>query len=129
MASLDTMIVYYKMLTVDCEQLARLNYAGFSERKIKFIKETFVRFQHFQASQKGSDWDWIRMDGRMFEQPDYEYWIYKANWGIKVLVEKKFGINLDLFGIIIRHTVNGQMEYIVYHTTQGSLGGDIDDNL
>jgi hypothetical protein len=117
------------MLTVDSEELARVNYAGFSERKIRFIKETFVRFQHFEVSHKACDWDWIRMDGMMFGQPDYEYWIYKIGGGIKVQAEKKFGVSRDLFGIVMCRLADSTIDCLTYHTGHRSLSNEHDDNL
>lgn len=117
------------MLTVDSPELAKVNYTGFSERKIQFIKETFVRFQHFEVSHKACDWDWIRMDGIMFGQPDYEYWVYKAKGGIKVQVEKKFGFGRDLFGLFMCRLADSTMDYVAYHTGHGSLSDEPDDNL
>ena len=117
------------MLTVDSEELVFLNYSRFSDRKVQFIKETFVRFQHFEFSQKAASWDWIRMDGAMFGQPVYEYWIYREKSGIKVQAEKKFGVQRDLFGIFICRAANGIMEYCAYHTDNRSHDEKLDDNL
>ena len=117
------------MLTVDSEELARISYVGFSERKIRFIKETFVLFQHFEVSHRAADWDYIRMDGHMFGQPNYEYWVYKMKGGIKVQVEKKSGLGRDLFAIMMRRLADGTMDYLVHHTGHGSLSNEPDDNL
>lgn len=118
------------MLTVDSEELLRIRYDGFSERKIRFIKETLVRFQHFEPSQRAGNWDWIRLDGHMFGQPDYEYWIYRVSNGIKVQVEKKFGYERDLFGFVMCRITGGGFDCTVFHTAQLSTGrNDLDDNL
>lgn len=114
---------------ISVEDLGELDYTGFSERKIQFIKETIVRFQHFEvAPNSGSgSWAWIRIDGAMFGQPQYDYWIYRVQKGIKVQVEKKFGIDRDLFGIIVcRDSV---LQCGVYHTGNCRLLDGLDDNL
>ena len=117
------------MLTVDSEELARISYEGFSERKIRFIKETFVLFQHFEVSQRAADWDYIRMDGIMFGHPNYEYWVNKMKGGIKVQVEKKSGLSRDLFAIMLWRKEDGTMDYLAIHTDHVSLSNEPDDNL
>ena len=63
------------MLTVDSPELD-INYTGFSEGKIRFIKETFVLLQHFSFQYETSNS--VHIDGIAFGKPGYTYWV--SSW-------------------------------------------------
>ena len=113
------------MLTIDSKELD-INYSGFSERKIKFIKETFISFNDFNASQLDSN---IIIDGSQYGKSEYEFYVYKCldskNF-CHVQVFKKIN-NVLLFGImIVNDKEKKQKEYLVYHS---SMSKDYDDEI
>ncbi len=122
------------VLTVDSEELneEECNYEGFSKRKIEFIKETFVLFQHFTYAEDAKDWNWIKMDGAMFSNPQYLYYIHKTskNDGIHGQVFKKIETEYGkkmLFGFYISPKKDTTLlEYVAYHD---SMAPDYDDEI
>ena len=111
-------------ITVDSEEL-NVNYTGFTERKIKLIKETFVLFQHMKIEEQEPRKDYsIYLDGEMFGIPEYGYWLNNAKDNYihcQVVKKREDGyLNHSLFGFYMNVD---KKDYIAYHKDQ-SMGDD-----
>jgi len=112
-------------LTVDSEEL-NINYTGFTERKIKVIKETFVLFQHVKITEKEPRKDYtVFLGGEMFGKPGYGYWLSNAKDNYlhvqMVKIRESDGYNgCCLFGFYMNMD---KKDFIAYHTDQ-SYGDD-----
>ena len=112
------------MLTVDSPELD-INYTGFSEGKIRFIKETCVVLQHFSFPSESDSC--VHIDGGAFGKPGYTYSVSNAKSGLHAQVMKE---NKTLFGV---HAWADEKKYVVYHTgcggNPGAPDGDAVDNF
>ncbi len=115
-------------LTIDSEEL-NINYTGFSEKKIKLIKETFVLFQYVSLPEKEKDQKYfsVYLGGEMFGKPGYGYWLYNAKDNyihvqmVKVRADGYKGNSL--FGFYMN---TEKKDYIAYHLDQ-KMG--VDDEI
>ena len=108
------------MLTIDSPELD-INYTGFSEGKIRFIKEACVLLQHFIFGESGS----LHIDGTAFGKPGYTYWVSGGKSGLHAQVIKE---NRSLFGVYAR--TGEKKEFVVYHVgCCGNPGAPIGDRL
>ena len=110
------------MLTIDSSELD-INYTGFSEGKIRFIKETCVMLQHFSFPSESDSC--VHIDGTAFGKPGYTYSVSSAKSGLHAQVMKE---NKTLFGVHAR--MGEKKEFVVYHVgCCGNPGAPIGDRL
>ena len=98
------------MLTLDSPEL-NINYTGFSDGKIKFIKETFILLDNILLDNILVE-DSETIDGTVFEKPGYNYWIKHIQNGIHAIINKG---EKALFGLYISTKEDGTKDYLVYH--------------
>jgi hypothetical protein len=77
------------MLTIESDELACLDYSGFSENEIAIIRETFVLFQHFSFSEYTAEGSCVYLHGEMFGKSTNVYCVNKTKYGIRVEVFDK----------------------------------------
>lgn len=136
--------VNYVMWTINSPELDG-NYSGFSERKVRFIKEILCIFQHFKFMR--TDFvntppiGIITIDGIMINKPEYVFNINthaREDEGyLDIQVAKKrdtytrdsSNVNY-LFGLYLYHTINSNtLKHITYHMGDpgSSISGDDDE--
>jgi len=108
------------MLSIDSEKLNVINYNGFSEKKIKVIKETIVLFQYFSVTIELKNNVVIEIDGKILNKPEYKYVLVIKDQDYFLVQVVKKSNNLLLFGIYIPNDKEDITKYIVYHDSMCS---------
>jgi hypothetical protein len=101
---------------MDSEEII-INYEGFTERKIKLIKETIVLLQHVIFDIPDIDPTKninVKIDGAMVGKPEYIYYTSPCKNGIHAQVLTK-NSGQTLFGIYM-YEKDGKKECIAYHS-------------
>jgi hypothetical protein len=132
------------MWTIDSPELDG-NYSGFSERKVRFIKEILCIFQHFKFTR--TDFvntppiGIITIDGIMINKPEYVFNITthacKDGGYLNIQVAKKrdtYTIDSSdvkyLFGLYLEQKIGSNtLNHIAYHMGDpgSSISGDDDE--
>lgn len=89
-----------------------MNLEGFDDQTIEEIKETIDIFKHMKFSEEAKDWNWLKIEGSVFEKPHFDYYVLPLSKGdFHVHVGKTGFSTAYKFGIVF----SSDREPLPYH--------------
>jgi hypothetical protein len=95
---------------------------GFTELGKKYIERTIDIFKNFEFARESEDWQWLKIDGKVFgpDTEPYNYWIHyiKDGFSVQLCSKKDLGQTSYMFGIVF-YVENNEKKAYVYHHGHG----------